>query len=513
MIGQKLGNRYEIVELIGEGATATVYKGTDLRLQRTIAVKVLLPYVDDTTRRRFQREALAAAQLNHPSIMAIYDVGDDEQPYLIIEYIEGRPLYDLIPSPPEVVAEVGRQICLALDYAHGQQLIHRDIKPANVHITPGGQVKIMDFGLAISGASKRLTATGRIIGTPAYLSPEQAQGMKLTFQTDIYSTAVVLYEMVTGRLPFDSDDIGMLLLQQVKKAPQPPREFVPDIPEELEHVILRALSKKPEARFESAGAMAAALAQFAPVGEPSDAHPTPDAAGGGAAGSTVLRQAATGQKVIRVALADDHRVLRMSLAMFLNETEDIEVVGEADNGKQALDIVSTQQPDVLLLDLDMPGMSGLEALPQIRKAWPNIRVLVLTGQADDSYIMRALRAGAHGYILKTTEEQALIQAVRDVMKGHMVLGHGVAERVAQGFVTQQSEENHAPFSDLDRMILCGIAAGLTNDKIAERLRIDPQLIDGQLTVLIGQLGAKTRTETSLIALRRGVISLDDVHNF
>ena len=168
---------------------------------------------------------------------------------------------------------------------------------------------------------------------------------------------------------------------------------------------------------------------------------------------------------------------------------------------------------MLLLDLDMPGMSGLEVLPQIRKAWPDIRVLVLTGQTDDSYIMKALRAGAHGYILKTTEEQALIQAVRDVMKGHMVLGHGVAERVAQGFVTQQSEDNHEPFSALDRMILCGIAAGLTNDQIAERLRIDPQLIDGQLAVLIGQLGAKTRTETSLVALRRGVITLDDVHNF
>lgn len=512
MIGQKLGNRYEILELIGEGATATVYKGLDTRLQRTVAVKVLLPYVDDTTRRRFQREALSAARLNHPNIMAIYDVGDEEQPFLIIEYVDGRPLYSLIPSPPEVVAEIGRQICSALDYAHRQELIHRDIKPANVHITPAGQVKIMDFGLAITGESKRLTAMGRIIGTPAYLSPEQAQGLKLTFHTDIYSTGVVLYELVTGVLPFDSDDIGVLLLQQVKKAPQPPSELVPGIPPTLERVILKALAKKPEARFESAGAMAAALADCVPVGEQAlkSVLKVSDGRSEVAPNSATLHSSAR-DDVIRVALADDHRILRMSLAMFLNDTEGIEVVGEADDGQQALDIVKTHQPDVLLLDLDMPGMSGLEALPQIRAAWPDIRVLVLTGQVDDSYIVRALGAGAHGYILKTTEERALIQAVRDVMKGHMVLGHGVAERVAQGFVTQQTES--VSFGELERAILIGIAAGLTNDQIAERLGIDPQLVDEQLTQLIGQLGAKTRTETSLIALRRGLIKLEEVHNF
>ncbi len=521
MIGQKLGNRYEIQELIGEGATATVYKGVDTRLERTVAIKVLLPYVDTTTRKRFQREALAAARLNHPNIMAIYDVGEGEHPYLIIEYVEGQPLYNLIPSPAFRVAEVGRQICLALDYAHSRELIHRDIKPANVHITPGGQVKIMDFGLAITGATKRLTATGRIIGTPAYLSPEQAQGLRLTYHTDIYSTGVVLYELATGALPFDSDDIGLLLLQQVKKAPQPLRELVPEIPEELERVILKALAKKPEARFESAAVMAEALTSVLP------AYDRPAAAGGHAnerpANAPEIAIAQTAEhdpdtsaadavrETIRVALADDHRILRMSLAMFLDDTDGIEVVGEADNGAHALEIVRAQQPDVLLLDLDMPGMSGLEALPQIRDTWPQIRVLVLTGQTEDAYIMHALRAGAHGYILKTTEETALIQAVRDVMKGHMVLGHGVAERVAQGFVTQQSEGE--PFSELERVILIGIAAGLSNDQIAERLRIDPQLVDEQLRDLISKFGAKTRTETSLIALRRGVIKLEDVHSF
>jgi DNA-binding NarL/FixJ family response regulator/tRNA A-37 threonylcarbamoyl transferase component Bud32 len=506
MIGRKLGNRYEVIELIGEGATAAVYRGQDTRLERTVAIKVMLPYVDSTTRKRFQREALAAAKLNHPNIMAIYDVGEeDDLPYLIIEYIEGRPLYSFIPSPSDVVVDFGRQICAALDYAHRQGLIHRDIKPANIHITPGGQAKIMDFGLAISGTTKRLTATGRIIGTPAYLSPEQAQGLVLTPRTDIYSTGVVLYELVTGVLPFDSDDIGVLLLQQVKKPAQPPSELVPDIPLSLERVILKALAKQPEARFETAGAMAAALSASVPK--------TDQTISSDVVVVEAESPAPADPGVIRVALADDHRILRASLAMFLNDSEGIEVVGEADDGTQALEVVGEQRPNVLLLDLNMPGVGGLDILPKIRASWPEIKVLVLTGRDEDAYIIRALRAGAHGYVLKTTSEKDLLQAVRDVHAGHLVLGRGVAERVVQGLMAREDGDTADQLSDLDRMILIGVAAGLTNDQIAERLRIDPSLVAAQLITLIEQLKAKSRSEAALIALRRGLIALEDLHNF
>lgn len=510
MIGQTLNNRYEIQELIGEGATAAVYRGVDARLGRTVAIKVLLPYVDNTTRQRFQREAQSAAKLNHPNIMAIYDVGGDEkQPYLIIEYIEGRPLFSFIPSPPEYVAEVGRQICEALDYAHKQGLIHRDIKPANIHITPNGQVKIMDFGLAITGETKRLTATGRIIGTPAYLSPEQAQGLALNHRTDIYSLGVVLYEMVTGVLPFDADDIGVLLLQQVKKQPKPPRDLLPDIPEALERVILKSLAKQPDARFETAGEMAAALHEVvhgtAPV---TNNRPTAES---GPVAAETPDQPATAEGVVRVVLADDHRILRTSLAMFLDDNPGIEVVGQADDGSQALAIVTDTQPDVLLLDLNMPGTSGLQVLPELRAQLPELRVLVLTGRDEDAYIMRALRAGAHGYVLKTISEAELVAAVQDVAAGHLVLGHGVAERVVQGLMSADSDT--PKFSDLDRAILTGVAAGLTNDQIAERLKIDPQLVTTQLVFLIDQLEADSRVEASLIALRQGWIMLEDLHSF
>lgn len=513
MIGKKLGNRYEIEELIGEGATAAVYRGRDTRLQRTVAVKVLLPYVDDTTRQRFQREALAAARLNHPNIMAIHDVGEEDgRPYLIIEYIEGRPLYAFIPSPPSVVAEFGRQICVALDYAHRQNLIHRDIKPANIHITPTGQVKLMDFGLAISGESKRLTAMGRIIGTPAYLSPEQAQGLPLDGRTDIYSTGVVLYELVTGVLPFDADDIGVLLLQQVKKTPKPPGELVPGLPPSLERVLLRALAKKPEDRYATAGEMAEALSAAIAAQERTLSH-MPALSDTQETDERATPRSIDGScpQPIRVVLADDHRILRMTLAVYLNDTECIEVVGEADDGDQALALVAEHHPDVLLLDLNMPGRSGLDVLPEIRAAWPDVRVLVLTGRDEDAYIMRALRAGAHGYVLKTTDERDLVRAVQDVAGGHVVLGRGVAERVVQGLVSR-AEPDTGPLTDLDRALLTGIAAGLSNEQIAERLRLSVDVVTRQIMALMEQLGASSRVDASLIALRRGLILLDDLHD-
>jgi len=510
MIGQSLGNRYEIQERIGEGATAVVYRGLDTRLQRTVAIKMLLPHVDSTTRKRFEREALASARLNHPGIMAIYDVSQEgDQPYLVVEHVEGRPLSDFVPSPPDVVAEYGRQICLALDYAHRRGLIHRDIKPANIHITPDNVVKIMDFGLAISGESKRLTALGRIIGTPAYLSPEQAQGLPLTFHTDIYSTGVVLYELATGVLPFDADDIGLLLIQQVKKAPRPPRELNPAISPALEAAILKALAKQPEDRFETARAMADALAEAGSCANQmlSAAAVTVEeleSQENAPAGATP-----TARGKVRVALADDHRVLRMGLAMMLSATDEFEVVGEADDGEQALELVRTAQPDVLLLDLNMPKASGLDILPQIRQTWPGIKVLVLTGRAEDQYIMHALRAGAHGYVLKTTAEEELIHAVHDVAAGRLVLGQGVAERVVEGYTSRPAAGDEQP-SELDRAILTGVAAGKTNDQIAERLGLDPQIVDQQLAQLIARLGARSRVETGLIALRQGLVSLQDL---
>jgi serine/threonine protein kinase len=507
MIGQTLSGRYRIEELIGEGATAIVYRATDLRLQRQIAVKVLLPHVNDTTRKRFEREAHAAARLNHPNIMAIYDFAvDGNSEYLAVELIEGRALYEFIPAEPELVIEVGYQICVALEYAHQIGLIHRDIKPANINLTSASQIKLMDFGLAIpkTGDQKRLTASGTIIGTPAYLSPEQAQGLPLDPRTDIYSTGIVLYEMLTGVLPFDADDIGTILLQQVKKKAEPPSKHKSNIPKALEDIILKALEKRPSARFQTAHEMGEALydlkrkTSVSGLGEAIQASEekqdnTPAQSGGG--------------DDLRLVLADDHVLTRTSLAYFLSDIDGIDVVGEASNGEEAFKLIGEQNPDVLLLDLNMPGTNGLVILPQIRKAYPNVKVLVLTGREENSMIMRALRAGAHGYVLKTSSEDDLEKSVREVATGRLVLGFGVAEKLVGGLIDDEAAN---PLDAVQRDILTLVASGMKDADVAHQMGMPEDEMVETLMTAIDALGVTSRTDAALMALRAGWIRLEDV---
>jgi serine/threonine protein kinase/DNA-binding CsgD family transcriptional regulator len=525
MIGRKLKNRYEIREHLGDGSTATVYKALDTRLGRDVAVKILLPHVRETTRKRFFQEATSSAALNHPNIMAIYDIDEDEERhFLVVEYVEGQPLSAFIPSPPDVVIDLGTQIARALQYAHDRHIIHRDIKPANIKVTPDGQVKIMDLGLALPKEAKRVTASGMVIGTPAYLSPEQAQGLKLDHRTDIYSLGIVLYEMATGQLPFNADDIAALLLQQVKQPPPPPRLIVADLPIPLESVILKALEKNPGRRFQSANAMAAALeaAQAeagigAPAIDDSSEAPTlpsrPGLSGVPPGERTQVRDQVrrAPRRTLRIILADDHTILRKTLASFLEAHEDFVVVAEAGDGDTALQQTLAILPDVLVLDLNMPGKGGLDVLPEIRKKAPNVKVLVLTGREEDAYIARALRLGAHGYLLKSAEEQELIDALTRVADGQLVLGRGVAEKIVTGLLNNPDAAKEA-LTDDERKILLYVAGNYQNDAIAKVLDIPmPNLIE-MLASAMNKLSAKDRYAAALTALRRGLIVLEDVHN-
>jgi serine/threonine protein kinase/DNA-binding CsgD family transcriptional regulator len=498
MIGRILRNRYEVIELLGEGSTATVYKAVDKRLGRDVALKVLLPHVRETVQKRFFQEATAVAQLNHPNIMAIYDMDEDSGThFLVVEYVEGDPLNHYIPSTPEVVVELGRQIALALHYAHERDIIHRDIKPANIKVTPAGQVKIMDLGLALPREAKRVTADGMIIGTPAYLSPEQAQAFALDRRTDIYSLGVVLYEMVTGQLPFSSDDIPALLVQQVKQPPPPPRLINPDIPLALESVILKALEKSPSRRFQTAEALAQALQASvrtsATLNQPTQtARPV---------------TAPLSRPPLRLVLADDHNILRRTLVSFLSERDDMMVVGEAADGEAALQQTLALQPDVVLLDINMPIKSGLEVLPEIRHGVPSAKVLVLTGREEDWYITQALRAGAHGYILKSASENDLIDGIHKVAQGTLVLGSGVAEKVVTGALRGTNER----LNEEERQTLLLVAAGMNNDAISQRLDMPMTTLVETLAHAMDKLGAKDRHAAALKALRRGDILLDELH--
>jgi serine/threonine-protein kinase len=269
-----LNNRYRLVALIGEGGMAAVYRAVDTRLGRNVAVKVLHPEYarDQPFLQRFQQEAEFAASLGaHPNIVAIYDIGqDDAVHYIVMELVEGRDLKDIIRerAPLEVseAFSIARQVASALDFAHKRGLVHRDIKPQNIMVTDAGVAKVTDFGIARSLSASQLTRTGMVIGTAHYFAPEQAQGMPAAPASDIYSLGIVLYEMVTGHLPFDADSPIAVAMQHLHSEPPPPWDYNPALSTRAGAVVLRALEKDPERRYRDATEFASALSEAAAIG-------------------------------------------------------------------------------------------------------------------------------------------------------------------------------------------------------------------------------------------------------
>ncbi|MGH2530288.1 MAG: protein kinase domain-containing protein [Actinomycetota bacterium] len=253
-----LADRYGLGSVIGRGGMARVHKSADRLLGRTVAVKILASPYDRDERfvARFRREARAAARLAHPNIVAVFDTGSDGHThYIVMEYVEGRTLHDAIlleaPMAPRRVAEIADAMAAALAAAHEAGIVHRDVKPANVMLTPEGEVKMMDFGLARAVDAETLTRTGFILGTASYVSPEQAQGGSTDARSDLYSLGCVLYEMLAGRPPFVGDSPVAVLYQHVNEPALPPSMFHP-VPTGLEAVVLRCLAKNPDDRFQSA---------------------------------------------------------------------------------------------------------------------------------------------------------------------------------------------------------------------------------------------------------------------
>jgi serine/threonine-protein kinase len=261
LIGRVFDDRYEVIKKLGSGGMADVFLANDRLLGRQVALKVLSSRYahDEQFIERFRREASSAAGLNHPNIVQIYDRGEAEDTYYIaMEYLEGRSLKEIIlryaPLNPDLAVSVSFQILEALRFAHRRDVIHRDIKPQNIIIDSDGRVKVTDFGIARAGSASTMTEAGSILGTAHYLSPEQAQGQPVEAASDLYSLGVVMYEMVTGKLPFDGDNPVTIAMQHVHDVPAPPRSIVPDVPPNLEAVILRALGKKPTDRYLTAQA-------------------------------------------------------------------------------------------------------------------------------------------------------------------------------------------------------------------------------------------------------------------
>lgn len=405
---------YRIVEQIGRGGMATVYKAHHPALDRYVAIKVLPEFFaeDEEYRERFQQEARSVARLKHPNILNVFDYGQDgDITYLVLELIEGETLADRLGSPMDIQDAVAilRPLASALDHAHSQSVLHRDIKPSNILIHEDGSPVLADFGLAKMARSiKKLTATGVILGTPEYMSPEQASGDPIGPPSDLYSLGVVAYEMLTGRVPFQGDTPAAVLLSHLNKVMPATHELTGELSSHAEGALSKALAKAPGDRFTSAGEFVAALT---PAAWPTGSRPSTN----GAAHAETLQHRIT--KSLPLVLVVDDGAANRELIEACLAGVDCEV-RLAENGPAALKMIETTPPDLVLLDVQMPGMDGYQVCKQI-KANPTLRlvpVVMITSLDNTDDRVKALESGADDFMSKPVERVELVARVQSALR-------------------------------------------------------------------------------------------------
>ena len=425
--------RYQLESLIGGGGMGNVYKGTDILTGETVAIKQLrfeLTHNMPEMVERFLREGEALRRLNHPNIVKVLATSDEgSQHFIVMEYVSGGSLADLLIKQPQLpierVVSIGLELSDALSRAHHLHILHRDIKPGNILLAEDGTPRLTDFGLARIGELPGLTEVGSILGTFHYLSPEAVENQEVNERSDIWSFGVVLFEILTGRLPFDGDS-PFEVIWAIKTQPLPPLENLRNgIPPSLASLVRRMLRKDSPARVASARQVGVELETIQK--ELRTMATQSDKAAPGAAAPP------TRPPKIRVLIVDDHAVVRQGLRMFIDLQEDMEVVAEGTNGIEAIELAGRLSPDIVLLDLVMPQMDGVEATGKIKATCPSARVIILTSFTEDDKVFPAIRAGAQGYLLKDIRPNDLVKAVREAYQGKTQLHPDIAQKLMSSF--------------------------------------------------------------------------------
>jgi len=383
---------YRVVSRLGEGGMGAVYLANDTRLGRRVALKVLPANVaaDPERMQRFVQEAKLASALTHPNVAYIYELGgesgeDGGLRFLAMEYVQGEPLSVRLARGSLAFSELlslGIQVADALDDAHSKGIVHRDIKPSNLMLTPRGHIKVLDFGLAKLEARETrdetqvMTSAGVVMGTVAYMSPEQALGRDVDHRTDLFSLGVVLYEMATARLPFPGATPSETMAKILGSQPDAIARFNYDVPEGLDRVVRKCLEKDRERRYQSARELLVDLKNL-----------ERDAGGAGVA--------APARRKLTAVIVDDEELARALLREYVGSSSDIEILADCANGFEAVKAIAEKKPDLVFLDVQMPKLNGFEVLELIGQ-----EVAVVFVTAYDQYAMRAFDEHAVDYLLK-----------------------------------------------------------------------------------------------------------------